>query len=93
MKILGKSKGVVTLIISVLSGNIRNLAMEKVASSVLFPCKYATIGCVAVLHHTEKTDHEETCDFRSDPDASLCLENLSFSEKKTGLKCPLLTSK
>lgn len=45
-------------------GNIRNLAMEKVASSVLFPCKYATIGCVAVLHHTEKTDHEETCDFR-----------------------------
>ncbi|KAG5273103.1 hypothetical protein AALO_G00147690 [Alosa alosa] len=26
-------------------GSIRNLAMEKVANSVLFPCKYASSGC------------------------------------------------
>ena len=26
-------------------GNIRNLAMEKVASTVMFPCKYASSGC------------------------------------------------
>merc|ERR1719334_422737 len=28
-------------------GNIRNLAMEKVASTVQFPCKYASSGCAS----------------------------------------------
>lgn len=46
------------------SGNIRNLAMEKVASSVMFPCKYQSSGCTVSLLHTEKTDHEEGCEFR-----------------------------
>ncbi|KAL2301364.1 hypothetical protein Nmel_011935 [Mimus melanotis] len=41
-----------------LTPNIRNLAMEKVASAVLFPCKYATTGCSLTLHHTEKPNHE-----------------------------------
>ncbi|KAJ8299643.1 hypothetical protein KUTeg_023703 [Tegillarca granosa] len=45
-------------------GNIRNLAMEKVASTVNFPCKYCNSGCPATLLHTDKTDHEETCEFR-----------------------------
>ena len=27
-----------------LGGNIRNLAMEKVASTVMFPCKYSSSG-------------------------------------------------
>ncbi|XP_014675052.1 PREDICTED: E3 ubiquitin-protein ligase SIAH1-like isoform X2 [Priapulus caudatus] len=45
-------------------GNIRNLAMEKVASSVMFPCKYQSSGCTVSLLHTEKTDHEEACEFR-----------------------------
>ncbi|CAF88971.1 unnamed protein product, partial [Tetraodon nigroviridis] len=40
-------------------GSIRNLAMEKVANSVLFPCKYASSGCEVTLPHTEKTEHEE----------------------------------
>ncbi|KAB0361631.1 hypothetical protein FD754_005787 [Muntiacus muntjak] len=42
-------------------GSIRNLAMEKVADSVLFPCRYASYGCGAALPHTEKADHEELC--------------------------------
>lgn len=45
-------------------GNIRNLAMEKVASAVLFPCRYASSGCTASLPHTEKTEHEEACELR-----------------------------
>ncbi|XP_022248421.1 E3 ubiquitin-protein ligase Siah1-like isoform X3 [Limulus polyphemus] len=45
-------------------GNIRNLAMEKVASTVMFPCKYFASGCNAQLLHTDKQDHEEICEFR-----------------------------
>ncbi|KAM7286556.1 E3 ubiquitin-protein ligase Siah1 [Ixodes scapularis] len=45
-------------------GNIRNLAMEKVANSVFFPCKYSSTGCPALLSHSEKPEHEETCEFR-----------------------------
>ncbi len=37
-----------------LGGNIRNLAMEKVASTVMFPCKYSSGGCIISLLHTEK---------------------------------------
>ena len=46
------------------SGNIRNLAMEKVASTVSFPCKYANNGCQTTHLHTEKQEHEETCEHR-----------------------------
>ncbi|XP_076205378.1 E3 ubiquitin-protein ligase SIAH1 isoform X3 [Aptenodytes patagonicus] len=45
-------------------GSIRNLAMEKVANSVLFPCKYASSGCEITLPHTEKAEHEELCVIR-----------------------------
>ncbi|XP_051874033.1 E3 ubiquitin-protein ligase Siah2-like [Pristis pectinata] len=47
-----------------LTPSIRNLAMEKVASAVLFPCKYASTGCLLTLHHTEKPDHEDACEYR-----------------------------
>ncbi|KFW62302.1 E3 ubiquitin-protein ligase SIAH2, partial [Pygoscelis adeliae] len=47
-----------------LTPSIRNLAMEKVASAVLFPCKYATTGCSLTLHHTEKPAHEDICEYR-----------------------------
>ena len=45
-------------------GNIRNLAMEKVASTVMFPCKYGSSGCPTSLLHTEKAEHEAICEFR-----------------------------
>ncbi|XP_053435089.1 E3 ubiquitin-protein ligase SIAH1-like [Nycticebus coucang] len=45
-------------------GSIRNLAMEKVANSLTFPCKYALSGCGLTLPPTEKADHEEHCEFR-----------------------------
>lgn len=45
-------------------GNIRNLAMEKVASTVMFPCKYSNSGCPVTLLHTDKTDHEDICEYR-----------------------------
>ena len=32
----------------------RNLAMEKVASTVMFPCKYTIGGCGMSLLHTDK---------------------------------------
>ncbi|RUS89919.1 hypothetical protein EGW08_002360 [Elysia chlorotica] len=45
-------------------GNIRNLAMEKVAASVPFPCRYSNNGCPLTLLHTEKSEHEDTCEHR-----------------------------
>jgi E3 ubiquitin-protein ligase SIAH1 len=45
-------------------GNIRTLAMEKVASIVMFPCKYSTSGCAVALLHTERREHEDACEFR-----------------------------
>ena len=50
--------------IAYMTGNIRNLAMEKVASQVMFPCKYCSSGCPITLPHTDKAEHEETCEFR-----------------------------
>ena len=47
-----------------IAGNIRNLAMEKVASQVLFPCKYCNTGCNINLLHTDKEEHEEACEYR-----------------------------
>ena len=46
-----------------LGGNIRNLAMEKVASTVMFPCKYSSGGCGAQLLHTDKVSvkSQDTC--------------------------------
>lgn len=38
--------------------------MEKVANTVMFPCKYNGVGCSVTLLHTEKSEHEETCEFR-----------------------------
>ena len=45
-------------------GNIRNLGMEKVADTILFPCKYQSIGCHLDLMHKHKLEHEDCCDFR-----------------------------
>lgn len=38
--------------------------MEKVASTVMFPCKYQASGCSVSLIHTEKAEHEEACEYR-----------------------------
>ena len=46
-------------------GHIRNLAMEKVAATVQFPCRFAMHGCSESLFPPQKTEHETTCDFRS----------------------------
>jgi len=32
--------------------------------TVDFPCKYASSGCEVTLHYTQKSEHEETCEFR-----------------------------
>ena len=45
-------------------GSVRNLAMEKVAETVKFPCKYASLGCTLRLLHNEKRTHEEVCEHR-----------------------------
>jgi hypothetical protein len=38
--------------------------MEKVADTILFPCKYQTNGCLLSLMHKHKLEHEDCCDFR-----------------------------
>ena len=45
-------------------GNIRNRAMEQVASTVSFPCKYKMNGCLDILDYKMKLVHEENCEFR-----------------------------
>lgn len=45
-------------------GNIRNLSMEKLASQVLFPCKYISNGCLTTMQHSEKYEHEDTCEYK-----------------------------
>ncbi|XP_050314617.1 E3 ubiquitin-protein ligase SIAH1A-like [Anthonomus grandis grandis] len=45
-------------------GNIRNLAMEKVANNLMFPCKHKSTGCRMSLGLNEKAEHEEVCEFR-----------------------------
>lgn len=47
-----------------IQNNIRNLQMEKLASTIQFPCKFSSSGCGALLNCTEKTDHEEGCEFK-----------------------------
>lgn len=37
---------------------IRNLAMEKVAATVFFPCKYHSSGCLGTFLHDKKVAHE-----------------------------------
>lgn len=63
------------------SGNIRNLAMEKVATTVMFPCKYSSSGCPVTLLHTDKQEHEETCEYRSSRSDSI------LSRYKSSLSC------
>ena len=45
-------------------GGVRNLAMEKVAETVQFPCKYANSGCTLRMLHKAKRAHEEVCEYR-----------------------------
>ncbi|KAL3321309.1 E3 ubiquitin-protein ligase Siah1 [Cichlidogyrus casuarinus] len=53
--------------------NIRNLALEKLAMTIEFPCKYSSHGCVEVVHYTKKKIHEDTCEFR--PYLCPCLDS------------------
>lgn len=62
-------------------GNIRNLAMEKVATTVMFPCKYSSSGCPVTLLHTDKQEHEETCEYRSS------ISDTIITNYKSSLSC------
>lgn len=42
----------------------RNLAMEKVAERLMYPCKNVVTGCTVTLRLKDKTAHEESCGFR-----------------------------
>ena len=45
-------------------GNIRCLALEKVAESLELPCKYQTLGCPDIFPYYSKLKHEAQCTFR-----------------------------
>ncbi|XP_072961799.1 E3 ubiquitin-protein ligase DIS1 isoform X3 [Typha angustifolia] len=45
-------------------GNIRCLALEKVAASLELPCKYQTFGCIGIYPYYCKLKHESQCQFR-----------------------------
>lgn len=48
-------------------GSIRNLAMEKVAETIAFPCRFSAHGCGKRLLYCDKRNHEERCEFRPYP--------------------------
>eukprot|EP00250_Pteridium_aquilinum_P024065 c2827_g1_i1 orf=508-1443(+) len=45
-------------------GNIRCLALEKVAAALELPCKYHPYGCFSMLPYYSKLKHESLCNFR-----------------------------
>ncbi|CAM0880567.1 unnamed protein product [Alopecurus aequalis] len=45
-------------------GDIRCLALEKVAESLELPCKYYTLGCPEIFPYYSKIKHEALCSFR-----------------------------
>lgn len=44
--------------------SVRNLVLEKIANTVMFPCKFSGSGCPLTFSHVEKVEHEEICEFR-----------------------------
>lgn len=45
-------------------GDIRCLALEKVAESLELPCKYCNLGCLEIFPYYSKLKHEVVCNFR-----------------------------
>ncbi|KAG8084786.1 hypothetical protein GUJ93_ZPchr0010g7977 [Zizania palustris] len=45
-------------------GDIRCLALEKVAESLELPCKYCSLGCPDIFPYYSKIKHEAQCSFR-----------------------------
>ena len=45
-------------------GNIRYLALEKVAASLDLPCRYQSLGCRGIYPYYCKLKHESLCSFR-----------------------------
>ncbi|CAI0461826.1 unnamed protein product [Linum tenue] len=45
-------------------GNIRCLALEKVAASLQLACKYQSSGCQAIYPYYSKLNHESQCGYR-----------------------------
>ncbi|MCI01982.1 E3 ubiquitin-protein ligase SINAT3-like, partial [Trifolium medium] len=45
-------------------GDIRCLALEKVAESLELPCKYYSLGCPEIFPYYSKLKHELICNFR-----------------------------
>lgn len=45
-------------------GDIRCLALEKVAESLELPCKYSSLGCPEIFPYYSKLKHEAGCNFR-----------------------------
>uniref|UniRef100_A0A0E0EFK4 RING-type E3 ubiquitin transferase n=1 Tax=Oryza meridionalis TaxID=40149 RepID=A0A0E0EFK4_9ORYZ len=45
-------------------GNIRCLALEKVAASLELPCKYQNFGCLGIYPYYCKLKHESQCQYR-----------------------------
>jgi GDP-D-mannose dehydratase len=45
-------------------GDIRCLALEKVAESLELPCRYYSLGCPEIFPYYSKLKHESQCNFR-----------------------------
>uniref|UniRef100_A0A6N2M6U4 RING-type E3 ubiquitin transferase n=1 Tax=Salix viminalis TaxID=40686 RepID=A0A6N2M6U4_SALVM len=45
-------------------GNIRCLALEKIAESIELPCMYQSMGCCDIFPYYSKPKHEKNCKYR-----------------------------
>lgn len=61
---LGRSSRFHFIIFCSGKGGVRNLALEKLAAKLTFPCKHSIYGCAEFLSISSKSNHEETCDYR-----------------------------
>lgn len=69
----------------------RNIALEQVLSTVLFPCKFAEAGCEALVPHSQLGEHQENCRHSRVPHiCSHCNRDCGYEEsRKTHLDlCP-----
>jgi len=68
--------------------NVRNLALENLATQVMYPCKYRSYGCTETFDHDKIVGHEATCRYIPQvcPVAKLAIGKCSWSGSYDDIK-------
>ena len=68
--------------------DIRNLALEVLATQVMYPCKYRSHGCTETFNHDKIVGHQETCRYIPQvcPVAKLAIGKCSWTGSYNDIK-------